>query len=138
MKTTVLKNIAEIKTGDILAEDVDNKFGAVIANSGTKITKSHINSFKKYGITEVRIMLKDVPQKKGKTEIPDEYEPLLPRHPFVKATIGDFKDVLQRLLIDKALRQKKQKQGLAWVRDFPHPRRIMSRVYEEYRKLGWK
>jgi hypothetical protein len=71
------------------------------------------------------------------TEIPDEYEPLLPDHPFVRATIGDLKDVLQRLLMDKALRQQKRKHGIAWVRDFPHPRRIISRVYEEYRKLGW-
>ncbi|UCC11402.1 MAG: glycosyltransferase [candidate division WOR-3 bacterium] len=71
------------------------------------------------------------------TEIPDEYEPLLPGHPFVKATIGNFKDILYRLLRDKALRQKKRKRGIAWVRTFPHPYRIISRVYEEYKKLGW-
>jgi hypothetical protein len=71
------------------------------------------------------------------TEIPDEYEPLLPKHPFVKATKGDFKDVLYRLLTDKALRQEKRTQGIRWVHDFPHPRRIMSRIYEEYKKQGW-
>jgi hypothetical protein len=71
------------------------------------------------------------------TEIPDEYEPLLPRHPFVRATKRDFKDVLYRSLTDRVLRQKKRAQGIRWVRDFPHPRRIMSRMYEEYSKLGW-
>ncbi len=71
------------------------------------------------------------------TEIPDEYEPLLPGHPFVKATIEDFKDVLYRLLTDKKLREKKRMQGIRWVREFPHPRRIIAQVYREYKKLGW-
>ncbi len=71
------------------------------------------------------------------TEIPDEYEHLLPGHPFVKATKNNFYDVLHRLLTNPELREKKREQGITWVRDFPHPRRIMARIYEEYKKLGW-
>lgn len=71
------------------------------------------------------------------TEIPDEYESLLPGHPFVKATKKDLEDVLYQLLTDAGLRKKKRDQGIKWVRDFPHPKRIMSKIYEEYKRLGW-
>jgi len=71
------------------------------------------------------------------TEIPEEYEHLLPGHPFVKATKKDFEDVLYNLLTQRELREKKRAQGIAWVRDFPHPGRIMAKIYEEYRKCGW-
>jgi glycosyltransferase involved in cell wall biosynthesis len=71
------------------------------------------------------------------TEIPEVYEPLLPGHPFVKADKGGFEDVLHRLLTDRKLRALKRKQGLHWVRDFPNPRRIMARIYEEYHGMGW-
>jgi len=71
------------------------------------------------------------------TEIPDEYEELLPGHPFVKATKKNFEDVLFALLTDSELRHKKREEGIKWVRSFPHPRRIMGRIYKEYRKLGW-
>jgi hypothetical protein len=72
------------------------------------------------------------------TEIPGEYEGLLPGHPFVKATKNNFTDVLHRLLTDAELREEKRRQGIKWVRDFPNPRRIMAKIYEEYRRLGWK
>ena len=71
------------------------------------------------------------------TEIPDEYEPLLPGHPFIKATRSDFESVLHRLLIDRKLRLMKREQGLKWVRDFPSPRRIMSKIYDAYHAVGW-
>jgi hypothetical protein len=72
------------------------------------------------------------------TEIPDEYEKLLPGHPFVKVTKRNFEDVLYNLLIDAELRRKKREQGIKWVRDFCSPRRIMGKIYEEYQRLGWK
>lgn len=72
------------------------------------------------------------------TEIPDEYEILLPGHPFVKATKANFEEVLHWVLRDKELRAAKRSQGLKWVQDFPHPKRIMHRIYKEYRRLGWK
>jgi glycosyltransferase involved in cell wall biosynthesis len=71
------------------------------------------------------------------TEIPDEYEGLLNGHPFVKATKHDFADVLARLLRDRGSRERKRKQGLKWVREFPHPRRIIGEIYKAYRKSGW-
>ncbi len=71
------------------------------------------------------------------TEIPDEYESLLPGHPFIKATVQDFGEVLYGLLADADLRQQKRVQGLKWVNDFPHPKRIMAKIYEEYEKRGW-
>jgi hypothetical protein len=71
------------------------------------------------------------------TEIPAEYEPLLPGHPFINASKADFEAVLERLLTDPAFRKEKREQGIDWVRTFPHPRRIMSRIYEEYEKAGW-
>ncbi len=71
------------------------------------------------------------------TEIPEGYEGLLPGHPFVKATKQDFEDVLGRLLRDAQLRKRVRRASIAWVRDFPHPRRIMERIYGEYRRLGW-
>jgi hypothetical protein len=72
------------------------------------------------------------------TEVPEEYERLLPHHPFVNVTKKSFGEVLHRLLTDKELRRRRRKQGIVWARDFPHPRRIMERIYEEYRRLGWK
>ncbi len=71
------------------------------------------------------------------TEIPDEYEHQLPGHPFVKATKRDFENVLYNLLTQRELREQKRAHGIQWVRDFPHPRRIMAKIYEEYGKLGW-
>ncbi len=71
------------------------------------------------------------------TEIPDEYERLLSGHPFVKATKKDFEEVLSKLLRDPQLREKKRKEGLEWVHEFPHPRRIISEIYKEYRRIGW-
>jgi len=71
------------------------------------------------------------------TEIPDEYEKLLPGQPFVKATKKDFEEVLSRLLRDPQLREKRRKEGIEWVHDFPHPRRIISEIYREYRRIGW-
>jgi len=71
------------------------------------------------------------------TEIPGEYEHLLPGHPFINATVSDFEDVLYKLLTDAASRQQKSTQGIKWVNDFPSPKRIITRIYEEYRRLGW-
>lgn len=71
------------------------------------------------------------------TEIPYEYEHLLPEHPFMKATKENFETVLYNLLIDAKLRRQKREQGLHWVRDFPNPKRIMFNIYEEYKRRGW-
>ncbi|MBN2619602.1 hypothetical protein JXB22_00825 [candidate division WOR-3 bacterium] len=71
------------------------------------------------------------------TEIPHEYEPLLPGHPFVNANLKNFEDVLARLLADRAYRQEKREQGLTWVREFPDPRRILGEIYSQYHRLGW-
>jgi hypothetical protein len=71
------------------------------------------------------------------TEIPDDYESLLPGHPFVKATKYNFEDVLCDLLTNSDLREQKRDQGLKWVRDFCNPKRILGEIYKEYRRLGW-
>ena len=71
------------------------------------------------------------------TEIPDEYEELLPGHPFVLATRSDFAEVLQKLLTDVKLRAVKRAQGIRWVNEFPNPRRIMRKIYDEYRRMRW-
>jgi hypothetical protein len=71
------------------------------------------------------------------TELPDEYEKLLPGHPFVKATRNDFAEVLYRLLSDREMRRAKRAEGIRWVHDFPNPRRIMGVIYDEYRRIGW-
>jgi hypothetical protein len=71
------------------------------------------------------------------TEIPDEYEPLLCGHPFIKATKDDFERVLHRVLSEQGLRLAKREQGLRWVRHFPSPRRIMGKIYDAYHAFGW-
>lgn len=71
------------------------------------------------------------------TEIPAEYEPVLPGHPFVNATVESFEDGLARLLTDREYRHEKKQQGMTWVREFPHPRRIMGEIYGQYKRLGW-
>lgn len=71
------------------------------------------------------------------TEIPDDYEKLLPGHPFVKATKKDFEEVLSTLLRDRHMRDEKRQRGIEWVREFPHPKRIISEIYKEYRRVGW-
>ncbi|MGB9719876.1 MAG: hypothetical protein ACPL28_00120 [bacterium] len=71
------------------------------------------------------------------TEIPEEYEYLLPAHPFVNANKQTLEEVLYSLLTNPDLRNKKRNQGIKWVREFPNPRRVMGLIYNEYRKLGW-
>jgi glycosyltransferase involved in cell wall biosynthesis len=71
------------------------------------------------------------------TEIPAEYEPLLPGHPFINATKDNLDEILYRLLADPALRARKKAEGIKWVQEFVNPRRVMARIYDEYRRLGW-
>lgn len=71
------------------------------------------------------------------TEIPKEYESLLPKHPFVNANKGNLEEVLYNLLVDADLRNKKREEGLKWVRDFPNPKRVIGLIYQEYKRLGW-
>lgn len=71
------------------------------------------------------------------TEIPEEYEYLLPNHPFINANKKTLEDVLYTLLTNPDLRHKKRKQGLKWVMDFPNPGRVIGLIYKEYRRLGW-
>lgn len=71
------------------------------------------------------------------TEIPNEYETLLPNHPFLNANKHNIEDVLYRLLTDSDLRTKKRAEGIKWVREFVNPKRVMSLIYKEYRRLGW-
>ncbi len=71
------------------------------------------------------------------TEIPSMYEHLLPNHPFVNAAKENLEDVLHRVLTDFDLRQGKKQHGIQWVRDFPNPRRIMTKIYDEYLRRGW-
>jgi len=71
------------------------------------------------------------------TEIPPEYEALLPGHPFVKATLTSFEEVLCHLITDAQYRHEKRDQGLRWVHTFPLPRRIMGEIYQQYHRLGW-
>lgn len=71
------------------------------------------------------------------TEIPREYEGLLPGHPFVTATRQNLTEVLARLLQDRDRRARKRQHGLRWVNEFPHPRRIIAEIYRAYRRAGW-
>jgi hypothetical protein len=71
------------------------------------------------------------------TEIPKEYEYLLPEHPFINTDRNNLEEVLYTLLTDPALRQKKKQQGVKWVREFPNPKRVMELIYKEYKRLGW-
>ncbi len=71
------------------------------------------------------------------TEIPDEYEYLLPGHPFLNANKSNLDEILYQLLIDPGLRAKKRAEGIKWVREFVNPKRVISLIYKEYRKLGW-
>ncbi|UCF70679.1 MAG: hypothetical protein JSW49_10890 [candidate division WOR-3 bacterium] len=71
------------------------------------------------------------------TEIPEEYDRLLPKQPFVNATKDNFEEVLSELLSNADLRGKKRKEGIEWVRNFPDPKRIITEVYKEYRRIGW-
>lgn len=71
------------------------------------------------------------------TEVPAEYEALLCGHPFVNATKRNLTEVLKLLLTDANLRQQKKTEGIKWVREFVNPRRVMQKIYDEYRRLGW-
>lgn len=71
------------------------------------------------------------------TEIPDEYEALLPGHPFIKATPMTLEDTLHRVITDPDLRERKRVEGLRWVCWFNDPLRVMGIIYREYRRLGW-
>jgi glycosyltransferase involved in cell wall biosynthesis len=107
----------ELKSGcDIGIDQVGNYAGTAYGRSGLE--------FLALGIPTI-------------TEIPDEYEPLLPGHPFVKATRNDLENVLFSLLSDPARRKKKKNESINWVREFVNPRRVIDKIYEEYRKAGW-
>lgn len=71
------------------------------------------------------------------TEIPEEYEHLLPEHPFINANKKNLEEILYIVLTDPALRHKKREQGLKWVREFVNPKRVMELIYNEYKRLGW-
>ncbi|MEO0205965.1 MAG: hypothetical protein ABIL22_04755 [candidate division WOR-3 bacterium] len=71
------------------------------------------------------------------TEIPNEYEHLLPNHPFINADKNSLQEMLYQLLTDPDLREKKKVEGIKWVREFPNPRKVMGLIYDEYKKLGW-
>ncbi len=71
------------------------------------------------------------------TEIPVEYEHLLPGHPFLNASRNNLEEVLYQLLTDPELRLKKKEESIKWVREFVHPRRVMNLIYGEYKRLGW-
>jgi hypothetical protein len=107
----------ELKAGcDIGIDQVGNYAGTAYGRSGLE--------FLALGIPTI-------------TEIPDEYEPLLPGHPFVKATRDTLEEILYHLLRDTDLRRRKKTEGITWVRDFVNPRRVMAKIYGEYRKKGW-
>ncbi len=71
------------------------------------------------------------------TEIPEEYEYLLPGHPFINANKNNFEEVLYNLITNFDLRNKKRIEGLKWVREFHNPKRVIGLIYKEYQKLGW-
>ncbi|MEO0128729.1 MAG: hypothetical protein ABIL02_00625 [candidate division WOR-3 bacterium] len=71
------------------------------------------------------------------TEIPEEYEYLLPGHPFINANKKNLEEVLYNLLTDPELRHKKRIEGLKWVKEFPNPERVIGLIYKEYQRLGW-
>ncbi len=71
------------------------------------------------------------------TEIPKEYESLLPNHPFINANRDNLAEILYNLLTDADLRNEKREEGLRWVKEFPNPRRVMGLIYKEYSRLGW-
>jgi len=107
----------ELKAGcDIGIDQVGNYAGTAYGRSGLE--------FLALGIPTI-------------TEIPAEYEPLLPGHPFINTTKDTLPEVLYRLLTDPGLRAKKKSEGIKWVREFVNPQRVMARIYDEYRKAGW-
>ena len=71
------------------------------------------------------------------TEVPEEYEHLLSNHPFINATVRTFESVLHDLLRNKQLRMRKRQQSIKWVRYYPSPKRIINKIYDEYRRLSW-
>ncbi|RKX69540.1 hypothetical protein DRP53_07890 [candidate division WOR-3 bacterium] len=71
------------------------------------------------------------------TEIPDDYERMIPDHPFIKATPETLKDVLKKAILDRSLRQKKAREGRRWVERYHDPKRVVMGIYRLYRELGW-
>jgi glycosyltransferase involved in cell wall biosynthesis len=107
----------ELKSGcDIGIDQVGNYAGTAYGRSGLE--------FLALGIPTI-------------TEIPPEYEPLLPGHPFINATKDNLDQALYRLLTHPSLRAKKKSEGVQWVREFVNPRRVINKIYDEYRKAGW-
>jgi len=111
------KKCMELKsTCDIGIDQIGNYAGTAYGRSGLE--------FLAFGIPTI-------------TEIPEEYEYLLPGHPFVKAKKDTLEDVLYKLLTDPELRHKKMLEGLHWVREFPNPNRVIRLIYKEYQRIGW-
>ena len=71
------------------------------------------------------------------TEIPDDYEKMIPDHPFIKAEITTLKDVLKRVLTDRDLREQKKLEGRRWIERYHNPRKVVQRIYDLYQERGW-
>ena len=71
------------------------------------------------------------------TEIPDDYEQMIPDHPFIKATPENLKDVLRRVLKDRDLRMKKKIEGRAWLERYHDSKQVVMSIYNLYQKKGW-
>lgn len=71
------------------------------------------------------------------TEIPDDYERMIPDHPFIKAEINSLKDVLRTVIKDKKLRMRKKVEGRRWVERHHDPKHIVQGIYKLYQGLGW-
>ncbi len=111
------KKCMEIKaTCDIGIDQIGNYAGTAYGRSGLE--------FLALGIPTI-------------TEIPEEYEYLLPDHPFINASKKNLEEILYTVVTDTELRNKKREQGLKWVREFPNPKRVIKLIYTEYKRLGW-
>lgn len=71
------------------------------------------------------------------TEIPDDYERMIPDHPFIKAEIHTLKGVLRKLIMDRNLRERKRTEGRKWVERNHDPRKVVQKIYDLYRERGW-
>lgn len=71
------------------------------------------------------------------TEIPDDYELMIPNHPFIKAEIHSLKDVLKKLIMDRNLRERKKAEGRKWVERYHNPKAVVATIYKLYQERGW-
>ena len=71
------------------------------------------------------------------TSFTPDFDAFLPDHPFIVVNSETLPEKLEEVILDKDLRQRKGREGRAFVEKYHDPESIVKGFYSMYRELGW-